>query len=73
MKSVQFYQVFFPTLWLAWVITWWVFAINVLATVLALIAIVHRISVEEGFMREQFGTAYDSYARHVRALVPGVL
>jgi protein-S-isoprenylcysteine O-methyltransferase Ste14 len=44
----------------------------VLATVLALVAIVHRIIVEEGFMREQFGTAYDSYARHVRALVPGV-
>jgi protein-S-isoprenylcysteine O-methyltransferase Ste14 len=197
MKSVQFYQVFFPTVWLAWVLTWWVFAINVkatvrrqpalsrlmnmvvlwcavgllfwgrfipvrgwmeerflpvsqwpfwaalgalltlagllftvwarvylgrnwsglfatikadhelvtggpygwvrhpiysglmlafvgtalaigqwrgvLATVLALVAIVHRIIVEEGFMREQFGTAYDCYARHVRALVPGVL
>lgn len=45
----------------------------VLATALALIAIVHRIMVEEGFMREQFGAAYDSYAQRVRAFVPGVL
>jgi protein-S-isoprenylcysteine O-methyltransferase Ste14 len=196
MRSVQFYQIFFPTVWLAWVIAWWVFAINVkatirrqpalsrltnmillwcafgllfwgqfipvrglmeyflpfsqwqfwaalgalltllgllftvwarvylgrnwsgmfatikadhelvtggpyglvrhpiysglmlafagtalaigqwrgvLATALALIAIVHRIRVEEGFMREQFGAAYDSYAKRVRAFVPGVL
>jgi protein-S-isoprenylcysteine O-methyltransferase Ste14 len=45
----------------------------VLATVLALIAILHRILVEEGFMREQFGAAYDAYAKRVRAFVPGVL
>lgn len=44
-----------------------------LAVALALIAIVHRIIVEEGFMREQFGTAYDLYARRVRAFVPGLL
>lgn len=46
---------------------------GVLGTALALIAIVHRIKVEEGFMREQFGAAYDAYAQRVRALVPGVL
>jgi len=46
---------------------------GVLATALALIAIVHRIIVEEGFMREEFGAAYDSYAKRVKALVPGVL
>jgi len=46
---------------------------GVLAVALALIAIVHRILVEERFMREQFGTAYDAYAQRVRALVPGVI
>ncbi len=46
---------------------------GVLALVLALIAIVHRIIVEERFMRQQFGAAYDAYAQRVRALVPGLL
>lgn len=45
----------------------------VLAFVLVLIAIVHRIIVEERFMREQFGAKYDEYARRVKALVPGVV
>ncbi len=45
----------------------------VLAVVLALVAIVHRIIVEERFMREQFGAAYDAYAQRVRALVPGLI
>lgn len=45
----------------------------VLAFALVLIAIVHRIIVEERFMREQFGAAYDEYARRVKALVPGVV
>lgn len=45
----------------------------VLAVLLALIAIAHRIRVEERFMREQFGPAYDTYARRVRALVPGLI
>jgi len=35
-----------------------------------LCAIWHRIIVEERFMREQFGAAYDVYARRVRALIP---
>lgn len=46
---------------------------GVLATALALIAIAHRISVEEGLMREQFGAAYDAYAKRVSAFVPGVI
>jgi protein-S-isoprenylcysteine O-methyltransferase Ste14 len=45
---------------------------GVLSVALALIAIVHRIIVEESFMRQQFGAAYDNYALRVRALVPGV-
>lgn len=46
---------------------------GVLAVLLALIAIAHRIRVEERFMREQFGSAYDAYAQRVRALVPGLI
>ena len=46
---------------------------GVLAVALVLIAIVHRILVEERFMRQQFGTAYDAYARSVSALVPGLI
>jgi len=46
---------------------------GVLAVVLALIAFIQRIIVEERFMREQFGAAYDAYAERVRALVPGVI
>lgn len=45
---------------------------GVLSVALALVAIVHRIFVEESFMRQQFGAAYDHYALRVRALVPGV-
>lgn len=33
MNLVEFYQGFFPIVWLAWVIGWWVFALNVKATV----------------------------------------
>ena len=46
---------------------------GVLATALALIAFVHRMIVEEGFMREEFGAAYDAYAERVRAFVPGLI
>jgi protein-S-isoprenylcysteine O-methyltransferase Ste14 len=46
---------------------------GILSIALALIAIVQRIFVEERFMREQFGVVYDAYARHVRALVPGLI
>jgi len=40
---------------------------------LGLVAFVHRMVVEEGFMREQFGAAYDTYAKRVRAFVPGII
>jgi protein-S-isoprenylcysteine O-methyltransferase Ste14 len=46
---------------------------GILAVTLALIAIAHRIVVEERFMREQFGAAYDTYAQRVRAFVPGLI
>ena len=46
---------------------------GVLSIALALIAIVQRMFVEERFMRQQFGSAYDTYARQVRALVPGLI
>ncbi|MGC8519935.1 MAG: methyltransferase family protein [Steroidobacteraceae bacterium] len=46
---------------------------GVLAVALALVAFMQRIIVEDRFMREQFGAAYEAYARRVRALVPGVL
>ncbi len=45
----------------------------VLAVTLALIAIAQRIVIEERFMREQFGNAYDAYARRVWALLPGLI
>ncbi|MGH8200782.1 MAG: methyltransferase family protein [Steroidobacteraceae bacterium] len=46
---------------------------GVLAVALALSAIAHRVIVEERFMRQQFGAAYDTYTRRVRALVPGLI
>jgi protein-S-isoprenylcysteine O-methyltransferase Ste14 len=46
---------------------------GVLAVALALVAVAHRIIVEERFMRQEFGTEYDTYARQVRALVPGLI
>lgn len=46
---------------------------GVLAIVLVLAAIVQRILVEEGFMRQQFGVGYENYAKRVRALIPGLV
>jgi protein-S-isoprenylcysteine O-methyltransferase Ste14 len=46
---------------------------GVLAVALSLIAVAHRIIVEERFMRQQFGTGYDTYAQRVPALVPGLI
>lgn len=45
----------------------------VLALALALSAIVHRIRVEERFMREKFGATYDAYTKRVRALIPKLI
>lgn len=46
---------------------------GVLAVVLAFICFLRRMSAEERFMREQFHTAYEDYARRVRAFIPGVV
>ena len=46
---------------------------GVLSIALALTAIVQRIVVEEGFMRQQFGAVYESYAKRVQALIPGLI
>jgi len=46
---------------------------GVLAVSLALVAFLQRIVLEDRFMREQFGSVYESYAQRVHALVPGVL
>ncbi|MGH8320255.1 MAG: methyltransferase family protein [Steroidobacteraceae bacterium] len=46
---------------------------GVLAVALSLIAVAHRIIIEERFMRQQFGAVYDAYAQRVRALVPGLI
>ena len=45
----------------------------VIGVALALIAVCHRMIVEERFMRERFGAAYDAYAQRVRAFVPGLI
>lgn len=46
---------------------------GVLAAIVTLIAVAHRMVVEERLMRQQFGAAYDDYAQRVRAFVPGVI
>jgi protein-S-isoprenylcysteine O-methyltransferase Ste14 len=46
---------------------------GLLSITLVLTAIVQRIFVEERFMRQQFGVAYDAYAQRVPALVPGCI
>lgn len=45
---------------------------GVLAVVLAFWAFWHKLRIEEQWMREQFGEAYDEYARRVAAIVPFV-
>jgi protein-S-isoprenylcysteine O-methyltransferase len=44
-----------------------------LALILAFLAWRLKSRVEEGFMIEQFGGAYEEYERHVKALIPFVL
>jgi len=46
---------------------------GVLAVVLAFWALWRKLRIEEQWMREQFGLAYEAYARRVAALVPFVL
>jgi protein-S-isoprenylcysteine O-methyltransferase Ste14 len=46
---------------------------GLLALALIFIALWAKLSMEERWMREQFGTSYETYSRHVAALVPFVL
>ena len=46
---------------------------GVLAFVIATVALWRKLRVEEERMRQQFGDAYVTYARHVAALIPFVL
>ena len=46
---------------------------GVLAVVLAFWALWRKLRIEEQWMREQFGLAYEAYSRRVAALVPFVL
>ena len=43
---------------------------GVLAVFIAFLALWRKLRLEERWMREQFGDAYDAYARRVAALVP---
>lgn len=43
---------------------------GILAFVLVLIPLIAKLRLEEKWMREQFGAAYDAYSRRVSALVP---
>jgi len=45
----------------------------VLAAVLGVIAFWRKLSLEERWMREQFGERYQAYSRRVPALIPFVL
>jgi protein-S-isoprenylcysteine O-methyltransferase Ste14 len=46
---------------------------GVLAVVIVLWALWRKLRVEERWMREQFGDAYEAYRRRVSALIPFVL
>ncbi len=46
---------------------------GVVAVVLVLASLWRKLLLEERWMREQFGEAYETYRRRVRALIPFVL
>jgi len=46
---------------------------GVLAVALTFLAFLRKLRIEEQWMREQFGVAYEDYARRVAALVPHIL
>ena len=46
---------------------------GLLALALVTAAFLRKIQIEERFLREQFGDAYQRYRREVPALIPGVL
>lgn len=45
---------------------------GLLAFAIVAMSFVVKLRLEERWMREQFGSAYDDYAQRVKALVPGV-
>ena len=46
---------------------------GVLAVLVAYLSLLRKYRLEERWMRERFGPAYDDYARRVKALVPFVI
>ena len=46
---------------------------GVLAVLIAFVALWRKLKLEETWMREQFGEAYDEYAKRVAALVPRLI
>jgi protein-S-isoprenylcysteine O-methyltransferase Ste14 len=46
---------------------------GVIALLLVALVLWAKLSMEEKWMREQFGATYDAYSRRVRALVPFIL
>ncbi|MFT3904859.1 MAG: isoprenylcysteine carboxylmethyltransferase family protein [Steroidobacteraceae bacterium] len=46
---------------------------GILAVVIVFFTLWRKLRLEERFMREQFGPAYDDYSRRVRALLPWLL
>jgi protein-S-isoprenylcysteine O-methyltransferase Ste14 len=45
----------------------------VLAVALVFVALWRKLKLEEKWMRAQFGESYETYSRHVSALVPHIL
>jgi len=43
---------------------------GIVALAIATVALMRKLRLEERWMRERFGSAYDAYARRVKALVP---
>jgi protein-S-isoprenylcysteine O-methyltransferase Ste14 len=43
---------------------------GVLAALIVMLALWRKLRLEESWMRDQFGEAYQSYAQRVAALVP---
>jgi len=46
---------------------------GLLAVALVFVALWHKLGLEEKWMRVQFGASYETYSRHVAALVPYII
>jgi protein-S-isoprenylcysteine O-methyltransferase Ste14 len=46
---------------------------GLLAVALVFVALWHKLRLEEKWMRAQFGVSYETYSRHVAALVPYIV